>query len=160
MVKVRNPLASLFLTILAALGMAIAVSVPLHFLPYVGLSAFEIQLFYLAFAAFGAGLVAGRASFLGSMGAVGGLLGGWAGFYLFQVLAPVPSWPRGAEFLLSLGLGGLTALGGLATGKLGIRRVERAIQELPKLRRCQRCGSRVGLSARRCWSCKAFLPPI
>lgn len=155
MVKVRNPLASLFLTILAALGMSIAVSIPVLFFGALGLAYIELQLFYLAFATFGAGLVAGRASFLGSMGAVGGFLGGWVGSYLFQLFL----WPTAWQFLLSLGLAGACALGSAATGKLGIRRVEQAIQDLPKLRRCQRCGSRVGLSAQRCWSCKAYLPP-
>ncbi|HKZ99227.1 MAG TPA: hypothetical protein VJ326_06530 [Thermoplasmata archaeon] len=157
MVKVRNPLASLALTILGAFGGSIVLSIPMLFLGYVGLDYFELELFILAFAAFGSGLLAGRASLLGSMGLVGCLLGGFVGFLLFQMFL----WQTGTglDFLLSLALGGLCGLGGFSTGKLAVRRVERAIQDLPKLRKCQRCGTRVGLTARRCWSCKAFLPP-
>jgi hypothetical protein len=156
MANVRNPIASLLLTMAAASGLAAVVSIPVLLLPLIGLQYFELHVFYLAFAAFGIGVVSGRASFLGSMGFAGALIGGFAGFFLFQWLL----WPTGWEFLLSLALGASCGLGGLASGKLGVRRVQRAIQELPELRRCQRCGSRVGLSARRCWSCKAYLPPI
>lgn len=156
MVKVRNPLASLLVTILASFGASFVLSIPVLFLRYLRLDYFELELFVLAFIAFGAGMISGRASLMGSMGLVGSLLGGFAGFLAFQIFL----WPTGWEFLLSLALGGLCGLGGLATGKLGVRRVERAIQDLPKLRKCQRCGTRVGLTARRCWSCKSFLPPV
>jgi hypothetical protein len=157
MVTVRNPLASLIATILVALGATFGLSIPMLFLGFVGFDYFELELFILAFVAFGSGILAGRSSLLGSMGLVGSLLGGFAGFYLFQMFL----WQTGTglDFLLSLALGGLCGLGGLSTGKLAIRRVERAIQDLPKLRKCQRCGTRVGLTARRCWSCKAALPP-
>jgi len=148
MATVRNPIFSLLLTIAIAAGLAAAVSIPVFLFPMLGLPYFELQLFYLAFAAFGAGMLAGRASFLGSMGFTGALLGGFTGFLLFQWIV----WPTRYEFPVSLGLAGICAVGGLATGKLGVRRVERAIQELPELRKCQRCGTRVGLSARRCWS--------
>lgn len=155
MAKVRNPLSSLLLTILAAAALSALVAVPVLLFPLLGLPHVELAVFYLAFASFGVGLLAGRTSFLGSMGFTGGLLGGFTGLLLFQLLL----WPTGWEYLLALGLGAVCGLGGMATGKLGIRRVTRAIDSLPKLRRCQRCGSRVGLSARRCWSCKAYLPP-
>jgi len=156
MARLRNPLTSLLLTILAAAGLAALVAVPVLVFPWVGLKVFELQVFYLGFASFMAGMLAGRASFIGSMGLVGALLGGFVGILVFQFII----WPTGLEYFLALGMGGLSGLGGLVTGKLGVRRVQRAIQELPELRRCQRCGSRVGLSALRCWSCKAYLPPI
>ncbi len=156
MAAVRNPIASLMLTILGAAFLSILAALPVLLLAWIGLAALELGLFYLAFAAFVVGMASGRATFLGSLGFTGGFLGGFVGFLLFQALA----WPTGSEFLFALGLAALCGLGGLATGRLGVRRVERAIRELPKLRRCGRCGTRVGLSARRCWSCKAHLPPM
>ena len=163
MPNVRNPIFSLILTMTAAAGLSVLLAIPVFLFPLLGLPYFELQVFCLAFAAFGVGMIAGRASFLGSMGFTGALIGGFAGFLLFQwIFRPTGwlLWPSGWEFLLALGLAGLCGVGGLSTGKLGVRRVERAIQELPELRRCQRCGTRVGLSARRCWSCKAYLPPM
>lgn len=148
--KVRNPIASLGTTIVAALALSFLVSIPVLFLPIP-----ELGYFYLPFVMFAAGLVAGRSSFLASLGFAGAIVGGFAGAFLFQILF----WPSAWGFLLALGLGALCGLGGMATGKLGLRRVEKMVASLPRLRRCQRCGARVGLTARKCWSCKAYLPP-
>ncbi len=151
MVKVRNPLASLVQTLLASFGLSFLVAIPVLFIPY-----FELSLFYLALAFFGVGILAGRPSFLGSLGFAGAVTGGFAGLWLFQTLF----WPNAWAFLLSIGFGALCGLGGMVTGKLGLRVVEKLAEELPKQRRCLRCGERVGLAARKCWSCRAYLPPI
>lgn len=146
--KVRNPLASLAVTMLSALSLTILVAIPVLFIPY-----FELQLFYIALAIFFVGMFAGRSSLLGSLGFAGSMVGGSAAILLVQFLF----WPTGWELLLALGLGALCALGGMATGKLGLRRVERMVESMPRLRRCPRCGARVGLTARKCWSCKGYL---
>jgi len=150
MEKVRNPLAGLALTLLGSFGLCMVVAIPALFIPY-----FELRIFYLALVVFGVGILAARASFLGSLGFAGSITGGFAGLWLFQTLF----WPNSWQFLLALGLGALCGLGGMVTGKLGLRKVERMAEELPKSRRCQRCGVRVGVAARKCWSCRAYLPP-
>lgn len=141
---------SLGTTMVAAFVLSLLVCIPALFLPYV-----ELRYFILPFALFGVGLLAGRSSLIGGLGFSGALVGGFAGTLLFQYLA----WPNGWELLLALGFGAVCGLGGMATGKLGLRRVERAVERMPHLRRCQRCGARVGITARKCWSCKAYLPP-
>ncbi len=150
MKAVRNPLSGFVLTILSALGLSVLASVPVLFVPYV-----ELQVVILGFVMFAVGVVAGRWSLLGSMGYVGAFVGGFFGFLAFQFLL----WPTGWEYLLALLYGAIGGLGGAVTGKLGLRRVEKMVQSMPKSRRCQRCGARVGLSARKCWSCRAYLPP-
>ena len=155
MVTVRNPLSALVVTIISSLGLIILAGVPVLFLPFI-----ELQLIVLSFAAVGIGAVAGRSSLIGSMGFAGALVGGFFGSFLFQLVVESLgySWPVGWELLIALGLGALCGLGGLLTGKLGIRRVEKAVQAMPQQRRCSRCGAKVGITARKCWSCRAYLP--
>ena len=157
MPAVRNPLMGFALTILGALGLSFLVGVPVLFLPQR-----ELLFFYLPFALFGVGLFAGRTSFLGSLGFVGATVGGFVGVYVFQALfmpAGWPMWPAGWEVLLTLAFGAACGLGGLATGKLGLRRIEKLTERAPKMRRCHKCGAKVGTAARKCWSCRAYLPP-
>jgi ribosomal protein L40E len=45
------------------------------------------------------------------------------------------------------------------SGKLGLRRIERMSETGLKMRRCLKCGAKVGVAARKCWSCRAYLPP-
>ena len=150
MASVRNPLSSFVVTILGALGLTIIVSIPSLFL-----TIFELKMIVLSFVLVGVGAVAGRSSIIGSMGFVGAFVGGFTGFLLFQWIL----WPTvGLEFMLALYLGALCGLGGLLTGKLGLRRVEKIVQAMPQTRRCARCGAKVGITARKCWSCRAFLP--
>ena len=157
MASVQNPLSGFALTILVALGLSFLVGVPILFLPQR-----EIVYLYLPFALFGVGLFAGRTTFLGSLGSIGATLGGFAGMYAFQLLfVPQgwPMWPVGWEIVMALGFGGACGLGGLASGKFGLRRIERMTERAPKLRRCLKCGAKVGLAARKCWSCRSYLPP-
>jgi len=157
MTPVRNPLAGFAFTIVAASGFSFFMGVPMLFLPQP-----ELVYFYLPFALFGVGMFAGRTTFLGSLGFVGGTVGGFVGIYVFQTLfVPQgwPLWPAGWELLMALGLGATCGLGGLVSGKIGLRRIEKSIDEGPKLRKCLKCGAKVGLSARKCWSCRAYLPP-
>jgi len=156
MTTVRNPLSALVVTILTALGLTLLVGVPTLFLPY-----FELQLIILSFAAVGVGAVAGRSSLIGSMGLAGALVGGFFGSFVFVVAVaePIFFWPTvGLELFIALWLGALCGLGGLLTGKLGLRRIEKAVQAMPQQRRCGRCGAKVGLNATKCWSCRAYLP--
>jgi len=153
-VKVRNPISSLGVTLATSAFGAFLVGLPSIFVPYV-----ELTLFYLVFAMFGVGLLAGRSSLLGSLGFAGAIVGGFAGSFLWQVFLAPALWPSGWSLLLALAYGGLCGLGGMATGKLGLRRVEKMVESLPKLRRCQRCGAKVGINAKKCWSCRAYLPP-
>ena len=157
MASVRNPLAGFALTILGSLGGSFLVAVPILFLPQR-----ELVYFYLPLALFGVGFFSGRTIFLGSLGFVGAILGGFVGIYAFQVLflpQGWPMWPADWEVLISLGFGMLCGLGGFATGKLGFRRMERLTEHAPKMRRCLKCGAKVGMAARKCWSCHSYLPP-
>jgi len=147
---VRNPIVGLGQAVATAAGISFLVAVPSLFLP-----ALELKLFYLAFAFFGVGLLAGRGSFLGSLGFIGALIGGFLAAYLFQLFL----WGTDWALLLALALGAACGLGGMATGKFGKKRAMRLAATAPKMRRCQRCGARVGLVAKRCWSCRAWLPP-
>jgi len=148
-VKLRNPLSGFAITIVVALGLTVLVAVPTLLIPFP-----ELRAIVLAFVLFAVGAAAGRSSLLGWLGLAGAFVGGFFGSVLFQFLL----WPTGWEILLGLGLGATCGLGGGVTGKLGMRRVEKALRSLPEIRRCQRCGARVGLTARKCWSCRATLP--
>ncbi len=68
-------------------------------------------------------------------------------------------WPEGFQVLMTLGFGAACGLGGAASGKLGLKRIERLTERAPKMRRCLKCGAKVGMSARKCWSCRSYLPP-
>lgn len=157
MASVRNPLAGFALTILGALGLSFLVGVPVLFLP-----SGDLVYFYLPFALFGVGLFAGRTTFLGSLGFLGALIGGFVGIYAFQVLFIPQGWallPVGWEVLMTLGFGAACGLGGLTSGKIGLVRIERNVEHAPKMRRCLKCGAKVGMAARKCWSCRSYLPP-
>ena len=157
MVSVRNPFSALIVTILSAMGLTFLVGVPVTFLPYI-----ELQLLVMAFAAVAVGAVAGRSSLIGSMGFVGALVGGFFGSFLFLLVVAEPYFfwiTTGWELPIALAIGALCGLGGLLTGKLGLRRIERALGAMPRSRRCSKCGAKVGITARKCWSCRAYLPP-
>jgi ribosomal protein L40E len=68
-------------------------------------------------------------------------------------------WPAAWAFLLDAAFGAACGLGGLVSGKLGLRRIERMSETGLKMRRCLKCGAKVGVAARKCWSCRAYLPP-
>ncbi len=145
---------------LAASGLSFLVGVPILILPD---PYRELLSFFFPFAFFGVGLFAGRTTFLGTLGFIGATIGGFLGIYAFQTLflasAGWPLWPAGFEVLLDLAFAAACGLGGLATGKLGLRRMERLTDLAPKMRRCAKCGAKVGIAARKCWSCRSYLPP-
>lgn len=148
-VKVRNPLSGLLLTVLVALGLSVAVVIGAMFVPYM-----EFLLFYMGVALFAVGVIAGRTSYLRSAGAMGSYLGGFVGLYVtLNVLYPIP-WT--VYFALFFPLA--AALGGAVSASLSARRISQVLVESRKARRCPRCGSRVGPAARRCWDCHAALP--
>jgi len=148
MPKVRNPLVGFGLTIAWALGLAAGVTFASTFIPFI-----EFRLFFLGFALFGAGALAGRQSYLASLGFFGAYLGSFVGLYVVQTLFWYNPW----ILLMTAAMAGACGLGGATTGKLGLRRIERAAMEAPKSRHCPRCGARVGPTARKCWDCKGFL---
>ena len=157
MPSVRNPLSAFGITIFGSMGLTFLLGVPILFLPWR-----ELVYFYLPFALFGVGIFAGRSGFLGSLGFIGATLGAFMGLYAFQALfVPQgwPMWPSGLTILLNLGFAALCGCGGLIMGKLGLRRIERLTDHSAKLRRCLRCGVKVGIGAKKCWSCRAYLPP-
>ena len=157
MVTVRNLLSAFVITIIAAFGLCLLISVVIHFVLQILLPTFfEVEIIALSFAVVGLGAVAGRFSIIGSMGFVGSLVGGFFAMLGFQTLVFPTDW----IFPLSLFWGALTGVGGLLTGKLGLRRIDRALSAMPQQRRCARCGAKVGLTAQKCWSCRAFLPPV
>ncbi len=148
MPKVRNPLVGFAFTILGALGLSALVTLASTLIPFL-----EFRLFFLGFALFGAGAFVGRQSYLASLGFVGGYLGAFVGLYIIQAFF----WWNPWLFAMTAALAAACGLGGAMTGKLGVRRLERAAQQAPKTRRCPRCGSRVGPTARKCWDCRAYL---
>lgn len=158
MATVRNPLAGFALTILGTLGLAFLVGIPILFLPEFDRG---LVYFYLPFAFFGAGFFAGRTTFLGSVGFLGGTIGGFLSIYAFQSLFVSQGWPLWPAWtlIITMGFSVTCGLGGFAAGKLGLRRIDRLSEHAPKMRRCQKCGSKVGISARKCWSCRSYLPP-
>jgi len=157
MATVRNPLAGFAITIFGALALAFLAGIPILFLPQA-----ELVYFYLPFALFGVGMLSGRSGFLGTLGFVGGTLGGFVGTYVFQTLfVPQgwPIWPAGLAILLDFAFGASCGAGGLVMGRIGLRRIDRMADHGLKMSRCLRCGAKVGIAARKCWSCRAYLPP-
>lgn len=153
--RVRNPMAGTLVTLAESLGVGFALCIPTIFIPI-----FELRLLYLGFAVLGTGFLAGRASIAGFLGFAGAFIGTFLAIYIWLSIAgwlgaPLPLW--GLDIFFALGFGALGGLGASATGALGVRRVERMIASAPKTRTCERCGSRVGIAARKCWSCRATL---
>src|SRR2546428_5202944 len=159
MPTVRNPLAGFALTIVGALGLAFLVGVP--FILFVPQFDRGLLYFYLPLALFGAGFFAGRTTFLGSLGFLGGTLGGFIGIYAFQSLFVPQGWPLWPAwtFLITLGFSAMCGLGGLATGKLGLRRIDRMTAHAPKMRRCPEKGGKGGAGAPHRSFCPADPPP-
>ncbi|HKW43436.1 MAG TPA: hypothetical protein VJP06_04535 [Thermoplasmata archaeon] len=159
MVALRNPLAAFAQTVAGTSVLSFLVGVPILFLPQR-----ELVFFYLPFVLFAVGFVSARSSFIGMLGFVGATLGGFVGISAYLLLLnpsgwPVPPWLAGFEFLVTLGFAAACGLGGFSTGALGLRRMERMADHAMKMRRCGKCGAKVGVAARKCWSCHSYLPP-
>lgn len=146
---VRNPLAGFALAILEAALLSGVAGSASTFIPYT-----EFRLFALGLALFVVGVFAGRKTYLGSLGFVGGYLGGFVGVYVAEQLFWTNPWME----LIAFALASAAGIGGLVTGKLGVIQLDRVKSVRPGPRRCRNCGARVGLSAHKCWSCKASLP--
>lgn len=160
MAEARNPLSALGVTIVVTTAITffaglILILIPMYVIPVIELRVFELRVFILGFIAFGAGIVAGRSSLIGLIGFTGGFLGGFVAAVLLQLFL----WPTGWELILSLALGAIAGGGSLITAKLGFRGLETILGSMRPTRRCPRCNSHVGLNARKCWSCRAILPP-
>ena len=155
MAEARNPLSALAVTIAVTTAITFLAGLILIFIPVFELTIFELRVFILGFIAFGAGIVAGRSSLIGLIGFTGGFLGGFVAAVLLQLFL----WPTGWELILSLALGAIAGGGSLITAKLGFRGLETILGSMRPTRRCPRCNSHVGLNARKCWSCRAALPP-
>lgn len=144
----RNPLAGFALALVITAVIAGVAGFASTFLPYL-----EFRLFFLGFVLFAAGFLAARKVFLGSLGFVGAYLGGFAGFYVAELLF----WADVPMELLALALALAAGLGGFVAGKIGVLQLSRMKAFVPTLRRCHNCGARVGWNAHKCWSCKASL---
>lgn len=150
MVNVRNPVSGFALTAVAAAILSGIVTFVGTLIPYM-----EFRLFYLGFALFAAGVLAGRPSFVGFSGFAGGYIGSFFGLLVAQLLFwSYNQWlyPMAIAFSLA------TGLGSWVTAKSRSRHLDRVLQAAPKLRRCPRCGAKVGANARKCWDCHAALP--
>ncbi len=150
--RVRNPLAGFVLAILVAMLLSGIAGYGITYIPYL-----EFRLFALGVSLFAIGAFAGRRTYLGMLGFMGGYLGSFVGFYVaelfFWVNPELNAWFMWLALVFALAAG----FGGFVTGKLGVRALDRASQYHPGLRRCSNCGARVGNSARKCWTCKATL---
>src|SRR5207237_1787732 len=124
---VRNPLAGFAITIFGALALAFLAGIPILFLPQA-----ELVYFYLPFALFGVGMLSGRSGFLGTLGFVGGTLGGFVGIYVFQTLfVPQgwPIWPAGLAILLDFAFGAMCGAGGFVMVLIGMLRIDRLAED-------------------------------
>src|SRR2546429_698759 len=139
MVSVHNPLAGFGITILGTAALSFLVGIPIVFLPR------DLAYFYFPFVLFAVGVFSGRTTFIGSLGFMGALIGGIVGVYAFQALflpagwpltAGIPPWLTGTSFITVLLFGAASGLGGAASGKLGLKRIERLTDRAPKMRRC------------------------
>lgn len=151
MTSVRNPVSSFLLTTLTAAGLSFVAAIGSLLLPYM-----EFRLFYLGFALFAVGFLAGRMSYVGFIGFFAGYVGGLVGLYSFLQLFWYLPWYW--FWLITAGFAGSCGLGSAVSAKLVNRHLDHVIEAAPKTRRCQRCGAKVGVSARKCWDCKAPLP--
>ena len=149
---IRNPIAGFVLAILVSAPLAAVVGYASTFIPYL-----EFRLFFLGFGLFATGTVAARKTFLGSLGFVGTYLGSFVGLYFAEIFL----WSNPDLVPYHLILAAVLALAGGAAafmmGRVGIHTLARMRRVTPGVRRCASCGARVGVSARRCWSCKAAL---
>ena len=145
---IRNPLIGFALAAATAAFLSGVAGFASSFIPF-----FEFRLFGVGVALFAIGALAGRRTYLGSLGFVGAYLGAFAGLYLAEQLFWTTPWME----LLALGLAVAAGLGGLVTGKLGVLQLDRTQRLTTGARRCHNCGARVGVSAHKCWSCKASL---
>src|SRR5512136_2619583 len=149
MPSVRNPLSGFLLTIVVAAVAGVPIVIAATLMPYM-----EFLLFFLGFAMFAAGVLAGRASYMGLMGFAGGYIGGFLGlFTMMSLIFPIP-WYLYLSALFPLA----AALGGAISGSLHGKHLNQVLVAAPKTRRCPRCGAQVGISARHCWDCHAALP--
>src|SRR5439155_538739 len=85
--------------------------------------------------------------FLGTLGFIGATMGAFLGVYAFQSLFVPQGWPLWFSdwtILIDAAFGGCCGIGGLASGKLGLRRTERMSETGLKMRRCLKCGAKVG----------------
>lgn len=146
--SIRNPLTGFVLAIAISALLSGVAGFASDYIPYI-----EFRLFALGFALFGAGALACRRLFLGSLGFVGAYLGAFVGLLLAQQLFWFNAW----EEVIALALALPAGAGGFMMGKVGVHRLARSQQVTPGLRRCSSCGARVGASAHKCWSCKATL---
>src|SRR5207244_10819888 len=131
-------------------------------LHYVILQQAYLGVFYRPCALFGVGSVSCLIGCLGTLGFIGSTMVAFLGVYAFQSLFVPQGWPLWFSdwtILIDAAFGGCCGIGGLASGKLGLRRIERMSETGLKMRRCLKCGAKVGIAARKCWSCRAYLPP-
>jgi len=149
---VRNPLVALFMTLFETAIFAPLLCVPLLLFPFFGLPS-EISLFWAVAAFSVAGGVAGRSGIFALAAFAQTLLGGFLGYVVFFGLAF-----SSANLLFALIHGLVAGVGGWAAANRHVVKFKAEVQlENEEKRRCKGCGVRVGLSAKKCWSCRASL---
>ena len=149
---VRNPLVALFMTLFETAIFSPILCVPLLLFPPLGLPV-ELSLLWgiAAFAA--AGAIAGRFATFAATAFVMTFIGGFIGYAVFFGLAFAPvNLLHTAMYALIAGVGGWAS----AKRRASVVREEVDLEAADK-RRCKVCGVRVGLWAKKCWSCRASL---
>jgi len=128
--------------------------IPLLLFPYLGLPfEFEITLFWGVAAFAIAGGLAGRSGIFALAAFALTFLGGFVGYVVFFGLAF-----SAANLLFALIHGLVAGVGGWGSAKRHIVKFKaEVLLENEEKRRCKMCGVRVGLWAKKCWSCRASL---
>ena len=128
--------------------------IPLLLFPYFGLPfGSEISLFWGVAAFAVAGSLAGRSGIFAMAAFALTFLGGFVGYAVFFGLAFSP-----ANFLFAAIHGLVAGVGGWAAAKRKFVKLKaEVLLESEDKRRCKMCGVRVGLWAKKCWSCRASL---
>ena len=149
---VRNPLVALFMTLFETAIFAPLLCIPLLLFPQFALPA-EFPLFWGVAAFAIAGGIAGRSGTFASAAFVTTFLGGFIGYAVFFGLAFSP-----LNLLFTVMHGLVAGVAGWASAKRHVATVRAEVKlENDEKRRCKMCGVRVGLWAKKCWSCRASL---
>ena len=152
---IRNPFTAAFLTLAEAAALAVLLRAPVLAFGPLGLPP-EVPTFYVVAAFALAGWLAGRSGRFPLAAFPAAFLGGFVGYAAFALLVGAPADLVHAAIHAAVAGAGAWAS---ATWRMATFTPESALENA-ETRRCRMCGARVGLKARRCWSCRSSLSRI
>ncbi len=150
----RNPFSGLFVALVKTAILVPLLSIPLVVFTFLGLP-LEVSLPYGVAAYAIAGAIAGRSGTFAWAALAASFLGAFVGYAAFALFVPP------MDLLVATIHATVAALASWASALWHMRRLTPdLIIANEKQRRCRLCGSRVGIRATRCWSCRASLNRI